>query len=81
MVRIGQFDERCPCKQDCAGRSAECRKTCAAYAEYANIKTAEYEKRVEEGEKRRLARAWTQAQSRFAAKARGDTRRGKRHLK
>ena len=73
MVRIGQFDERCPCKQDCAGRSAECRKTCAAYAEY--------EKRVEEGEKRRLARAWTQAQSRFAAKARGDTRRGKRHLK
>jgi hypothetical protein len=47
MVRIGQFDERCPCKQDCAGRSAECRKTCAAYAEYAKIKTAEYEKRVE----------------------------------
>lgn len=39
------FDERCPCKKDCAKRSTECRKACTAYKEYEAEKAAEYAER------------------------------------
>lgn len=34
-----------PCNQDCPRRSAECRRTCPEYAEYAQAKQAEYAER------------------------------------
>lgn len=55
-----RFDERCPCKKDCAKRSAECRKTCTAYKEYEAEKTVEYAERkrvAEEKENRYMPTA------------------------
>ena len=34
-----------PCEQDCAERTAECKKTCPRWAVYAEAKKAEYAKR------------------------------------
>lgn len=36
------FDKNCPCKKDCESRSAECRKTCSAWADYEQLKAEEY---------------------------------------
>lgn len=47
---VGRFEKNCPCKQDCANRSTECRKTCPEWAVYEAMKAEEYEhrKRVSE---------------------------------
>lgn len=41
-----RFDKNCPCKKDCENRSAECRKTRSAWADYEQLKAEEYARRA-----------------------------------
>lgn len=72
-----RFDTRCPCKQDCSHRSAECRKDCAAYAEYEAIKRAEYEARTKAALDRHAKYAYTAARARRMSKTERDIREGR----
>lgn len=59
---VQRFDERCPCRRDCPGRSASCRTNCREYAEYASLKQEEYALRIETVKHNELRRAATNAQ-------------------
>lgn len=41
MFRITTSRVKCPCGQECADRSPECRKTCGQYKQYEAEKAAE----------------------------------------
>lgn len=41
MFRITTSRVKCPCGQECADRSPECRKTCGKYKQYEAAKSAE----------------------------------------
>lgn len=75
MARMPQhFDKRCPCTAECAKRSAECRKACKEYAAYAEIKRAEYARKLKNEQERRIRTGASEAQKSRARKRQRDAK-------
>lgn len=75
MERMPQhFDKRCPCTAECAKRSAECRKECKEYAAYAEIKLAEYVRKLKNEQERRIRTGASEAQKSRARKRQRDAK-------
>ena len=75
MARMPQhFDKRCPCTAECAKRSAECRKECKEYAAYAEIKRAEYARKLKNEQEHRIRTGASEAQKSRARKRQRDAK-------